>query len=157
MIFHAQSESRSTIHGHSKQISESDASMVKVTFANHSGRAALKRKFWLLEHWKRGFEPHSRQGYMFASFCSVLFCVGRGLSDGVTASKESYEITQEKKFHTKKVRKSGRKLLQTSHGSDRAITLYRHTNTQNPHSSSKLNYSGAKRTRILEHSPCTSY
>jgi hypothetical protein len=33
-------------------------------------------------HWDRGFESRSRHGCLYASFCILLFCVGRGLATG---------------------------------------------------------------------------
>jgi hypothetical protein len=42
----------------------------------------LRRGSWLVDCWDRGFESRSRHGYLSASFCVVLSCVGRGLAMG---------------------------------------------------------------------------
>jgi hypothetical protein len=42
----------------------------------------LRRGSWPVGCWDRGFESRSRHGCLSASFCVVLFCVGRGLATG---------------------------------------------------------------------------
>jgi hypothetical protein len=42
--------------------------------------AALRRRFWPLGYWDRGFESRSSHGCL--CFCVVLSCVGRGLVTG---------------------------------------------------------------------------
>jgi hypothetical protein len=53
----------------------------------------LRRGFWPLDYWDRGFESHSRHACL--CFCFVISCVGRGLCDGlITRPKEFYRVSQ---------------------------------------------------------------
>jgi hypothetical protein len=51
--------------------------------AGSNGRAVWDMYcFRPLENWDCGFESHSKHEYVYAFFCVVLFCVGRGLASG---------------------------------------------------------------------------
>jgi hypothetical protein len=49
----------------------------------------LRRSSCPIRYWDRGFEFRSVHGFLSLCFCAVLFCIGRGLCDGLIALKRS--------------------------------------------------------------------
>jgi hypothetical protein len=50
----------------------------------------LRRRYWFLGHWVRGFEFRSRHRCLYLRLCTVLSCVGSGLCKGlITCPKET--------------------------------------------------------------------
>jgi hypothetical protein len=58
---------------------------------DHSGRTVYGMNcLRSLEGWDRGFESHSRHGYLFVF---ILFLLGSGLATADYSSKESYRMS----------------------------------------------------------------
>jgi hypothetical protein len=49
----------------------------------------MRRRYWLLVYWDRGFESRSIHGCLYLCFCVVLSCLCDGL---ITCPKESYQV-----------------------------------------------------------------
>jgi hypothetical protein len=74
---------------------QSDLGTVLGVFCRSQWPRGVRRRYWPLGYWNRGFESLLGRGCLSLCFCVLLSCLGRGLLDGlITHPEESSHLSE---------------------------------------------------------------